>query len=98
MESLWTWGGRYFGYRDGDDLWTHNGKHVGKLFDDEVYGPDGRYLGELRDGKLISNTSKTSRSKPRFTPLSRKTGLVKLADYTGFVMISGHEDFPNLEE
>ena len=28
MQHLWTWGGKYFGYRDGNDLWTHSGKLI----------------------------------------------------------------------
>ncbi|NSW84553.1 MAG: hypothetical protein HPY90_15220 [Syntrophothermus sp.] len=55
---LWTWGGRCFGYRDGDDLWTYDGKHVGRFIGDEVYAPDGSYLGEIKDGRLITNLSK----------------------------------------
>ena len=48
MDWLWTWGGRCFGYRDGDDLWTYDGRHVGRFHDDEVYAPDGQYLGVNR--------------------------------------------------
>ena len=45
MERMFTWSGRSFGYKDGENLWTYSGKHVGKFHGDEVYGPDARYLG-----------------------------------------------------
>jgi hypothetical protein len=38
ITNLWTWGGTYFGHRDGDDLWTHSGRHVGRFHGDELYG------------------------------------------------------------
>ena len=34
--NLWTWGGTYFGSREGDGLWTHSGRHVGHFIGDEV--------------------------------------------------------------
>lgn len=46
MDWLWTWGGKCFGYRSGDDLRTYDGCHVGRFHGDDVFGPDGRYLGE----------------------------------------------------
>ena len=50
MEWVRTWGGKCFGYIDGEDLWTYGGKHIGKRYDDEFYGPDGRYLARIRLG------------------------------------------------
>jgi hypothetical protein len=50
--ALWTWGGTYFGYRDGDSLWTHDGRKVGRFYGNEVFGPDGKYLGEFRSENL----------------------------------------------
>ncbi|MFC1984322.1 hypothetical protein ACFLVO_04870 [Chloroflexota bacterium] len=44
MEWFWTWGGRYFGYRDGDNLWTYDGKHIGHFRDDEIYASVLAYL------------------------------------------------------
>ena len=45
--DLWTWGGDYFGFRDGQNLWTHEGRHVGRFRRDEVFRPDGLYMGDL---------------------------------------------------
>ncbi len=72
MQSLWTWGGTFFGYHDGDELWTYQGRHVGRFDRDEVYGADGRYLGELRNDRLITNRSKLAwrrtATAPKRTP------------------------------
>ena len=98
MEWLWTWGGRCFGYRDGDDLWTYDGKHVGRFSGDEVYAPDGQYLGEIISGnRLITNKSKKSWRHGSFTPYARRAGYAKYADYAGYAMYAGYEDFPKLE-
>jgi hypothetical protein len=67
MQWFWTWGGKCFGYREGDNLWTYDGHHVGRFHEDEVYDPDGHYLGEIRNNnRLISNTSKKSWRRGRF--------------------------------
>jgi hypothetical protein len=34
---LWTWSGKCFGYRDGDDLWTHDGLHVSPFRDEQAF-------------------------------------------------------------
>ena len=57
--DLWTWGGTYFGHREGDELWTYDGRLVGRFVGDEVFGTDGRYLGEIRDSDhLITDIHK----------------------------------------
>jgi hypothetical protein len=92
---LWTWGGKYFGYRDGNDLWTHSGSHVGRFDGDEVYGPDGRYLGEIKSGKLISRLSSQNRRRGGFAPYASHVGHVPYVDHVGTVMYAGYEDFPS---
>jgi hypothetical protein len=97
MEWLWTWGGRCFGYRHGDDLWTHDGRHVGRFHRDEVYGPDGRYLGELMNGeRLIMCRSKAGWRQGAFSLYSRRVGFAKYVNYVGYVMYAGYQDFPEL--
>ncbi len=99
MKALWTWGGTFFGHRDGDELWTHDGLHVGRFHDDEVYGPDGRYLGEIKsENRLITCLSKKSRRKGRFTPYASRVGSVPYVGYVGYAMYAGYEDFPPPEE
>jgi len=98
MEPLFTWGGRCFGYRDGDDLWTHGGKHVGRFYGEEVYGSDGRYLGEQRNGKLITQDNRKSHRRSGFTPRMDRMGRIKSVDHVGSVMIVGYEDFPKIED
>lgn len=96
MEALWTWGGIFFGHRDGDNLWTFDGRHVGRFNGDEVYGPDGRYLGELKNGnRLIISLSKKSRKHGVFSPHANRMGFVPFVDYVGYVMYMGYDDFPS---
>lgn len=94
---LWTWGGRCFGYRDGENLYRYDGRYVGRFFGDEVFGVDGRYLGELRNEKrLIRNLSKTNRLKGALRRGDRGA-FAPYADYAGFAMYAGYEDFPSPE-
>ncbi|WP_432359814.1 hypothetical protein [Sporosarcina sp. UB5] len=97
MKWLWTWGGKCFGYRDGDNLWTHEGKHVGKFYDKEVYGKNGNYLGEIRNDRLITDQNRRHFRKSSFTPYGDRVAYVKLVDYTGNVMYVGYTDFPSVE-
>ena len=92
--DLWTWGGTYFGRREGDDLWTHDGRHVGRFSGDEVYAPNGHYLGELRSNKLITRQSKSSQRRGSFAAQGSRVGHVPYADHVGRVMLLGYEDFP----
>lgn len=99
MDWMWTWGGKCFGYRDGQDLWTYNGHHVGRFYDDEVYGRDGKYLGEvMSENRLITNRSKSGWRKPHFAKLGRRGAYAKYANYAGYAMYAGHEDFPEPDE
>lgn len=99
VDWLWTWGGRCFGYRDGDDLWTYDGRHVGRFHDDEVYAPDGQYLGEIMSkNRLITNKGKKSWRRGSFTPHAQRAGYAEYADYAGYAMYAGYEDFPKLEK
>jgi hypothetical protein len=94
---LWTWGGTYFGQRDGDSLWTCKGRHVGRFHDDEVYGRDGKYLGEIKsDNRLITNKSKRSRRHGSFTPYGSR-GSSRYGNCGGYGMYAGYEDFPDPE-
>jgi hypothetical protein len=93
-DSIYTWGGTYFGKRYGDSLFTHGGVEAGRFHGDEVYGADGAYLGEVKNGKLITNTSKRSKRQGSFTP-RRRGGHVAYVGRVGTVMYVAHEDFPH---
>ena len=41
MDKLWTWKGKFFGYKENNRLWTHSGENIGKFYGNEVYGVDG---------------------------------------------------------
>lgn len=98
MKYLWTWGGTFFGYRDGDSLWTHDGRHVGQFHDDEVHGLDGRYLGEVKNNnRLITCLGKKSRRRGGFAPYANRVSIVPYVGYVGYVMYAGYEDFPSPE-
>ncbi len=96
MDYLWTWGGKFFGYRQGDLLYTAHGQCVGQFSGDEVYGTDGRYLGELRRDRLITNISKRGWSGPA-APNVHGGAIGGFVDYVGYVMYLGHEDFPSFD-
>lgn len=96
MDWLWTWGGKCFGYRDGEDLWTHDGKHVGKFNGDDIYGKDGHYLGEVMNGnRLITNKAKSGHRGYSFSPWGKRGGYAPYAGYAGYAMYAGYEDFPS---
>lgn len=93
MLWVWTWSGKYFGYINNSNLFTYSGKQVGKFYGTEVYGSDGRYLGELRDkNRLIHKIRKKFIMKSGFTPMAG-TCYAKYADYAGYAMPAGYEDF-----
>jgi hypothetical protein len=94
MEWLWTWGGKTFGFRDGDELWAKDGRHVGRFHGDEVYAPDGLYLGEVLQGRLITKRRKKGHRKGSFTPMTSRAGRTGKVDRVGSVMLAGYEDFP----
>lgn len=95
---LWTWGGKCFGYKDGENLRTHGGKHVGRFVGEEVYDQNGYYIGEIRnDNRLITNLSKKNKRGGIFTPYANYAAYAKYADYAGYAMYAGYEDFPDSE-
>ena len=95
MEWCWTWTGKSFGARVGDELWTCDGRHIGRFRGEEVFGPDGFYLGELRKrNRLITNMSKKSLWVGGFVPHEARTTFQAMRDETGLAVCAGHEDFP----
>jgi len=98
MQWFWTWGGKCFGYRDGDDLWTYDGRHIGRFLGDEVFAPDGGYLGEIMNAdRLITNNAKRSVRQPSFSPNGRRGAYGRYGSYGAYGMYGGHQDFPSPE-
>lgn len=58
MNHLWTWSGRYIGYRERNHLYTYSGRLVGRFVGEEIFKPDGTYLGELHEGRLVADGRK----------------------------------------
>ena len=98
MQTLWTWEGKFFGYRDGDGLWTHDGRHVGHFENEEIYSSGGRYLGEVMNDRLITCISRKVLGSHRFDPQADRIGIVPSTNLMGVVMYVGYEDFPRLED
>lgn len=95
MDWYWTWEGKCFGYRDGEELRTHDGKHVGRFYDEEIYDCNGNYLGEVKDGdRLITDTRKKNKRKYSFAPRMDRMSRMERMDSMGRMMRMGHEDFP----
>lgn len=91
---VWTWGGKYFGYIDGQNLWSRDGRHVGKISGEEIYNPSGKYMGEVKnENRLLTAINKKRLAGPAFTPQSRRIA-VSGFDRTGYAMDPGYEDFP----
>ena len=98
MESLWTWDGRYFGYREEDNLWTYSGIHIGRFEGISVFYRDGRYLGALVGSRLIVKTlDRTLRSQP-FAPQRERKRISALAAVLALPLDPGFEDFPPPEQ
>ncbi|CAD6560579.1 hypothetical protein LMG28727_07187 [Paraburkholderia kirstenboschensis] len=95
MNWLWTGGGINFGYRERDNLWTYDGRHVGRSAGNDVYAPDGAYLGELAGThRLITCQAKPGSRQAGFTRSGRRVVYASYADYSGYALDEGYEDFP----
>lgn len=93
MKWLWTWGGRCYGYQDGDRLFRADGENVGYFVGNEIYSCNsGRYIEELKSSRLITNKSKKSKHR---SPVVQQVGMTAVTpcDYIGYVMYVGYEDF-----
>ena len=98
MKYVWTWGGKFFGYISNGYLFTQNGKCVGILQGTDIYDRHGKYIGELmNDDRLITYTSKKGFYGPA-APNIIGSACTSYADYVGYVMYAGYEDFPGPEE
>lgn len=66
---LWSWSGKYIGYREHNELFSTSHKHVGHFVENEVYALDGRYLGEFMGGRLISVEEHRNKKTPPTAPI-----------------------------
>jgi hypothetical protein len=98
MNCVWTWGGSFFGYLEGENLWTYDGKHIGKLRRGVIFGPNGRYLGELRDGnRLIIQTGAEQAPIPAYVPYTSRSPAGRYDNLAAIPLPEGCEDFPSAE-
>ncbi|MCK6264457.1 hypothetical protein KP803_14340 [Vibrio sp. ZSDE26] len=94
MEPVWTWGGKSFGYIDGEDLWTNEGKHVARFYKGDLYSPEGTYLGEVMDHeRLIHCQEKKKLVGAPFKPYADQPAVKACSDFAGYAMFTGYEEF-----
>ena len=91
MKEFWAWGGKYIGSRDGDYLYSKKGKPIGYIDGDEVFGFDGKYLCDIIDDRLIVKKGTCTVGGARAKP-SKVCGS-SYANYTGYAMLAGYQDF-----
>ncbi|UTM01091.1 hypothetical protein MID00_16570 [Alcaligenes sp. NLF5-7] len=98
MSWLWTWKGKSFGYRRGNELRLQNGMHIGTFIGDEIYGIDGKYLGEVRnESRLIVRKASKGKSGPKVSRKMKLVAQVGRVNMIGLVGLVGYEDFPSPE-
>ena len=93
VNSVWTWGGHYFGYIEDNILFTYKGKSVGLLHHNEIYDRQGNYVGELTDNEyLITNPMLLSKRGPSCPSVigHPQTPAVNRSH----IMRAGYKDFP----
>lgn len=94
LDSFWSWGGCYVGYRLSDSLFSSDGKQIGFFAPgDEVYSCAGQYLGEVRGGdRLITNPMKKQWTRTSVSPdVQRK--VPGHPNLTAKTMLANFEDF-----
>jgi hypothetical protein len=96
MQRLWTWEGKYFGYRRRDDLFTASGQHVGRFRGDEIFDANGMYIGETHNERLIRNRTKRGRMGPR-AERTKGAAVPVLDDVEGKPPTGQFEGFPGPE-
>ena len=96
MPALWTWGGKYVGYRDGRDFWSPEGRHAGRFVEDELYAPDGYYMGEVLEGRLIYRRGKESKRAVGFAAEPTRHAMPEESDQEPWAVPEGFKDFPRL--
>lgn len=96
MNHVWTWGGKYFGYIEGDNLWTRDGRHVGRIKGDNIYNSSGKYIGEVKnENRLVTDQNKKGTDGPTFTPQAKRIGISN-SDRRANDAVPNCEDFPAL--
>jgi hypothetical protein len=100
MDWLWTWKGKSFGYRRGDELRLRTGEHVGNFRGNEVFDLEGRYSGEVRNGNrlIVRKSKKGKKLGSRTAKRMKLVSQVNRVNLVGLVNLSGYEDFPNPNE
>jgi len=93
MTDLWTWSGKFYGRREGNNLIHRRGRCTGVFHGIEVYAHDRRYLGELMADRLIRDSRKALYTGPG-APKTMHRPSWSYNPKVGYAMYPGCEDFP----
>jgi hypothetical protein len=93
MEDLWSWTGKYIGYKEGENVWSADGKYLGKLLDEELFAPDGHYLGEICEGRLLVDRDKNYTNVAPFERHSDRSSPGVRSERANYSLPYGYEDF-----
>lgn len=91
MKHYWAWGGKYIGFSEGDYLYSKKGTPIGYIDGSEVFGFNGKYLCDIINDRFIVKKGKCVLGGARAKP-SRMAG-TSFANYVGYVMYAGYQDF-----
>jgi len=61
---LWSWSGRWIGYRKGDNVFSTDHRHIGRFVGQEIYAVDGRYIGEWQYGRIMVIPRRVGKKMP----------------------------------
>ena len=97
MLPLWSWSGKYIGYKKRNQFFTNHGHHFGQFVGNEVYSPDGNYLGELKFGRLVT-VAEHKIKKVSSVPKANNKGasISGFGDLASREFVEGCKDFPNV--
>jgi len=91
--NYWSWSGKYIGQKYNEHLYSCKGKPLGYFYESEVYDFNGKYIGETLDNnRLIVDRNKRGKKKSSKIKPCNIAG-TSYADYVGYVMRVGYEDF-----
>ena len=64
----------------------------------EIFDRNGHYLGELRENRLITALDKQIKLGSSFTPDASRVRVIPRAEYVGYAVDAGYQDFPSPDE
>lgn len=91
--DYWAWGGKYIGFRSGNNLFSKKGTPIGYFMNDYLFSFSGKYLAEIKNSnRLIIVLSHKGSISSSYVKPCNSCGR-SCCDCIGNIMISGCEDF-----